>query len=242
MPLTRAVALRLAAFGALLLMPGLHGCRTRLLVEDISQGPTGHAIDGIPFRVKETHIVRVFQWVEEDAKTGKGHFKEVFNRRMPFANLDKVFALNYRAEAFTNSKLTLNYQADNTIKDVTMTGMPTSAGFEELGKQAVALADKMAKVEDDIQARADAVRERERTAHDKELLKYQDVHAYNAAMQALKDACAAYKKDKGDATKEPAARSAVVNAMVAVNEKSIKLGYGTPYPNPYAVDLGVLCQ
>jgi hypothetical protein len=87
------------------------GCSTKVEVKEININDKNSAVGGIPFRVLEPHIVRVYA---KDPTTSQ--YKEVFAKSYNLANEDTLYSLNYEADYFAHPNFEVAFQNDNTLK------------------------------------------------------------------------------------------------------------------------------
>ena len=260
--MNRAVIWTRVALAGLLLMAA-PACRTRLLVSDITQNDcTDNTIDGIPFRVRETHTVRVFQWHQARTRTtttkgadGKshttvciaepGHFTQVMENEVPFPNQRRLFALNIKAEQFTSYALKLAYFPDNTLRKVDIKGTPDSTGVTQLLGSATDTAKKALEVDTSI---ADAVKKARETKEAADSTAFTNLLDYVGAVDALRRHCENWAID-GPKIVDPAqyaterinreqtAQSLLKAAMLA----GVKANVATYTGNPYGLTIEQIC-
>lgn len=124
--------------GAVLFIAMCVGCSTKVVVKDISAKDS--KVAGIPFRVLEPHVVRVYA---KDSSTSQ--YKEVFAKPFDLANPDKLYSLNYRADYFANPSFEIAFQNDNTLKTVNVSDQSHLAqALKDLGATATAVSTAVA--------------------------------------------------------------------------------------------------
>ena len=166
----------------------LGACKTRLFVEDISANPTERRVDGIPFKVRETHTLRVFQYQAPPKDSGKdGKFDEVFVTHRPLPNPHRIFVLNFRAQAFTAHTFKTEFLPDSTLKSVAFKGTPSPEGAKQLADDLVDVAGKVQSLEDDIKAKE---KERADAKLTEGLATFDDIRKYEETFRSLHTLCA----------------------------------------------------
>ncbi len=114
------------------------GCSTEVVVKDISARDS--KVTGIPFRVLEPHVVRVYA---KDPATSR--YREVFAKSFDLASPDKLYSLNYRADYFANATFDVTFQNDNTLKTVNVSDQSHLAqALKDLGATATAVSTAIA--------------------------------------------------------------------------------------------------
>lgn len=187
---------------------GTTACRTRLLVTDITQDTCEPYIDGIPFRVRETHTIWVYQWhrsttreTKAKDKDGKAvleeiepaQFKLVMRKEISFPNQRRLFALNFQSEQFADHDLDLTYFPDNTLRNFSLTGTPNGEGFGPLLKAATGAAAAGLEAEGKATKRAHELLADEATLREKRASRLTDLLTYIEKRDALRQICADWR-------------------------------------------------
>jgi hypothetical protein len=234
--------------------PSLAACRTRLLVSDITdvaETPRAELIDGIPFRVRETHTIHVFQYQrlaptkDEDGKPvyPPGCFRPIYRTEVPFPNLCRVFALNFRAEGFADHDFDLAYYPDNTLRKVTLMSRPNAEGLGELQAQADTFAKSALTLEEQVLKREAALAEELAKREKAEQADLTDLLDYQAKREALKGACAAWKRKTNPTAEEhTAAQDALRNLLKDLMLAAFKIGRRLIVDDPYRLTLEEICE
>jgi hypothetical protein len=228
----------LLALAALLAAGALAACRTRIFVSpEPPPAPGGDAVvSGLPFRVGETHIVRVFQYHAATDPEGEAPgFVEVFETRMPLPVMDHTFVLDVASEAFSDRALKVQYLKDGTLHLVNLTATPQAQGLDALLSQTSTLADKILRLEDEQRKREEELRALEtqrRTAAQADL---EAVARYDAALQGVRAALATWRD--APSTQTSAAAHA---ALTALNAAAVAAGLPPPHPRPTHENLATL--
>lgn len=241
---------------ALLSLTGA-ACRTRLLVSEVNQPTCETFVDGIPFRVRETHTIRVYQWHKPLVKTTynpdgsvkarcvatPGHFQRVLQRQVAFPNMHRLFALNLHSENLADSTLDLTYFPDNTLRKVESKGTPKGEGFAALGGAINTAGTKILSAERDIETK---VKEAQ-TARDTENASALDnLLTYYGAVSELQSHCTRFEFDASSPTgitpeerekREQTARTLLKDAMSKAAKAKQKFFQG----NPFALGIEDIC-
>ena len=238
-------------------------CRTRLLVSDVSTVPSerlGTPIDGIPFRVRETHTIRVYQWHDPvhaampgcaaRVQVRPGSFELVFSTEVPFPNLERVFAVNFQAEGFADHDFNVKYFPDNTLRSIDLKGTPNAEGLAELGRQAAAVGEKALKVDEEVTRRALALEEDRKKLAGQGVTSLSDLLDYEGKRDALLQACRAWEERKPPASEN--ADQAKAAFLAAEGEARLKLrdlmlaaakiGRTAFEGSPFALSLTEICR
>jgi hypothetical protein len=101
----------------------LVGCSAKPVVTDVSELGSGAHLAGVPFRVKTPHILRIYKLNEE-----RDNYVEVASSSQPFANQQKLYALNIVGAPFSTRSLALSQNPDNTLKKMQVVGSDNSSG------------------------------------------------------------------------------------------------------------------
>jgi hypothetical protein len=241
---------------ALLLPLGTSGCRTRLLVSEVARPDCDTFVDGIPFRVRETHTIRVFQWHGPRIKTTNkpegaadkcvavpGFFQEVLQRELPFPNQHRLFALNIHAENFADATLDLTYFPDNTLRKAEVKGTPNAEGFTALGGALNTAGTKILQAESDIDTKVKAAQ----TTQDSENATALDnLLAYFGALNELQSHCTRFEFDMDSLTppteqertnRQGTARTLLKDVIVKAAKAKLPFFQG----NPFALTIEEIC-
>ncbi len=107
---------------AALVLLGAAACAARLRGGELADRSTPEDVDGIPFRLKETYVVRVLLRVG-DGKDGLGEYKEVHRTLQNLPDMDHVYVLGVDADGLSDHTLQVTLSPDGTLSAVDLKGV-----------------------------------------------------------------------------------------------------------------------
>ena len=205
----------------------LAACSTRAVTSDITATPAGAQVSGVPFRTRAPHTLRVFQ------RQGDGSYKQVFVSREEMADMDRVYALNYDSDVFSNHTFKLTMREDGTLDNFAFTSAATGAAALSATSGAIkGVTDSVVAYEKQKQdmAAADAA------AAESSLVSKED--ALVAAQAAQQEAEKAMRELVGlpDGTPDDVVaekQAAVEAAQLKANILFRRAGLAAPYADPF---------
>lgn len=146
------------------------GCSSTLEVYDITDARPGTQVNGIPFRIDEPYTLRVY------AKDSKGTYVRQFSEEMIFPDQDRIYALNFDSDFFSNHTLNLVLKPDGTLSSSNLT---TDIRVDEA-------ITAFAKEIEDVGTAVSDLKETQAQAEIERLAKEEDLRAARAATDAKK--------------------------------------------------------
>ena len=227
----------------------LTGCRTDLAVSDVSH-VAEHRVDGVPFRVRETHTLRVYKVSVKKPEDGPQvrDFKQIMMTHHPLPNPNHVFALNLRAGSFTGHDFKLALLPDSTLKVVSLKGTPKSEAPAQLLSDALGIAKQVVTLDDDVKAREEELR---KAQLDKDKATFGDLMLYEETYRKLQVLCGTLKarlaETNGLSTDiaqiiTPEEEAIFRGFLKTLDEQALVLGKPLPFPNPFQADLHAICM
>ena len=127
--------MRVPGYLLLVFLPLLTSCASQIVVTEIGNKlEPGEPVNGFPFRIPKRFDAVIFE------KSDQG-YRELSAIPVTIADPDRLFALNFRSQLFSNGTMEVTVNPDNTIQQVTLTSKSTGgATLTALGTQINGLA------------------------------------------------------------------------------------------------------
>lgn len=206
---------RVIALATIALILTTTACAARLSVTDIRQNEPNTFVDGIPFRIRETQELIVYQ------RKADGTYEEVYRKYHDLPNMDELYAVNLSGDVFSKHKLTVQMRADSTLHISKLhTELRGDEALKALGTQVEKLSTSVTgfeKKQSDVAAQIEAARLAGVTTE----LKEEYRRAFVAALDAERD----FLMERGGWTEEQ------VDALKrTANRIAPRAGKSKPFP------------
>ncbi len=206
---------------------------------ELADRSTPEEVDGIPFRLKETYVVRVLQRVG-DGEDKTGVYKEVHRSLQNLPDMDHVYVLGVDADGLSDHTLDVKLHPDGTLSTVDLKGVELHGDevLTALGAQVKSLSTAVGDFDKTKQDAEKARLESKKALEDAERSLLNDrLSREKAALSARLDAerqIEALEKLRAGGTATAAQVSeqerVVTLAKQDANDKARLAGMSVPYP------------
>jgi hypothetical protein len=193
----------------------LSGCAATTSVKDITDVKPGGKVEGVPFRVADHYRVRLFQLTPE------GEYKEAYTTYQYLPNQEKVYAVNFSGDAFSDHEFKIELNDDNTIKTSSL------KSTRHASDAAGALADQVSAVSTQLQTNKTNAQTKITTQQTAEE-NYIDLKG--KADVAVEQYNAVVAKEDATAVDIASAKAAMDLAKKKANDAAINVGLPQPFP------------
>lgn len=116
----------------------LIGCSTKVQITDITGAKPGDVIEGIPFRTKTAFTLRIYKRLTD------GSYKEVGVKHEELADMQSLYAFNYKSQLFSDHELVLAVNDDGTLQSMDLTTAQKIDDLSKIGTSVSSMADALA--------------------------------------------------------------------------------------------------
>lgn len=209
----------------------LPACAAEFRVKEVD--PALSCMPGIPIRVRSSHVLQVFQ-LQSD-----GTYKEVFVKEEQLADTQKLYALNFSGDLFTDATVAVELRPDSTLKRAFIKGeSKLDEAIGALATQVGEVSDAYAELEaarlEEKQAEIDRAKQEQEDADKEAAERETNLVAYYQATAEAEVALRLYREALADKEVKESQRTNLnwdyrVKAVRA-NQAAAKVGLPPPYP------------
>ena len=192
----------------------LGACSATSNVYDITNVAPGEEVNGVPFRLADRYHMRLFQL------TPDGKYEEVFASDQYLPNQDKIYAVSFKGDSFSDHEFKIELNDDNTVKTSHLKSVKHG------GDAVNALADQATAVSTALKTQKTAEKT-EKTAQQTAEENYLDLKG--KADVAIASYAATLEKEDATAVDIVTAKAAMELAKKKANDAAINIGLPPPF-------------